>query len=276
MIKTNIKVIEKIGKKPGKTAVVLVGMHGNETCGIDALTKILLSLSVESGKVFFIYGNLEAIKQNKRFIEHNLNRCFLPIQPKEIASTLEGKTALELMSYLDKADVLLDIHSSNSPTSIPFIISDERSITLAKNIPFEIVSLGWDKHEKGSSDFYMHLQNKRGICVECGYTKDQKSVDRAILAIRHFLISEKIILGNLEPSQSQTYYKIISLYKNNIFPFKKEREFADFEILQKDELIGKEGNTPIYVKKGKALLFVRDRDKLDEECFLVAEKISAP
>src|SRR3989344_8138146 len=137
---TNIRLIEKQGKNNGKTIVILAGIHGNEICGIKAFDKLIPKLEIESGKVIFIYANIEAIKQNKRFIEFNLNRAFLKKQPKEIENTLEGKTAKEIMPYLEKADLMLDIHASNSSESVPFLICNEKNIILANALPVEIVT----------------------------------------------------------------------------------------------------------------------------------------
>lgn len=270
---SNIKVIEKLGKTQGKTAVILAGVHGNEICGIIAFDKIIPSLEIKSGKVLFIYSNLEAIRQNKRFIEENLNRCFLPIQSKEVSQTLEGKTAKEIEPYLDGADFLLDIHASNSINSIPFVITDDNSLEIAETIPCKIISLNWDSFEKGTTDHYMHLNNKKGICFESGYTKDQKSVNRAEDAIISFLTNLDFIEGIKEQIGKKEYFKIVSIYKNNKFPFKKSRDFGDFEVLKEKTLIGKEGNKDVFLDAGFAVLFVRDREDLDNECFLVARKI---
>src|SRR3989338_8412149 len=115
---SNIQIVEK-------NVVILVGVHGNEVCGVKAVDQLLPILQIKSGNVMFIYANLEAIKQRKRFIEQNLNRCFLKKQPLEIKNSIEGKTAQEIIPYLDKADVLLDIHASFTKDSIPFVICDE-------------------------------------------------------------------------------------------------------------------------------------------------------
>src|SRR3989338_5463841 len=127
----NIKVIEIEGQKKGKTIAVLVGVHGNELCGVKALDSLIPKLNIESGKIIFIYANLEAIKQNKRFIEANLNRCFLKEQPLGMRETLEGKTAKEIMPYLNEADVALDIHASFTDKSSPFVICNQAAIAEA-------------------------------------------------------------------------------------------------------------------------------------------------
>lgn len=268
---SNIKVIEKTSKKPGKNIVILAGVHGNESFGCKILDKLIPQLKISTGKVTFIYANLKAIKQNKRYIDFNLNRCFLIPQPKKIIDSLEGKTAKEIMPYLNKADIMLDIHASTIKNSVPFIICQPHSFNFAKSLPFKIISYNWDKFEKGGTDFYMNLQKKVGICAECGYTKDSRNKKRGEKILINFLIKIGAIRGKLKEEKNQKIFKIRSLYKNKKKSFKKEKNFKNFEEIKKKTLIGKEGNKKIYVNKGNYLLFVHDRTKLNEECFLTAK-----
>lgn len=266
---TNIKVIEINGEEKEESIIILAGVHGNENFGVAAIEEIIQDLRIEKGRITIIFANLEAIKQNKRFVEYNLNRCFLKDQPKELENTLEGKTAREIIPYLDKADYLLDIHGSNSLDSIPFMICQPNSFSIAEQIPFKIISYNWDDFEQGSSDYYMNLKNKIAVCVECGYIGDQLSKERAKIAIKSFL---KATLNKNKTVTEKKYYKIIELYKNKYSIFKKAREFSDFELLEEDTIIGKDGTEDIIVKKGKIIIFVRDRNNIEEECFLIAEE----
>jgi len=85
------------------------------------LDEIIDNIEIISGKVYFIYANLEAIKQNIRFTETNLNRCFMKLNSLE---TYEKKRALEIMTILNKSDYLLDIHNTESfNSSLEFLIT---------------------------------------------------------------------------------------------------------------------------------------------------------
>lgn len=269
---SNIKVTEKIGNKPGKSIVILAGVHGNETCGIKAFDKMIPELKIQSGKVIFIYANLEAIKQNKRFIDKNLNRCFFKQQPIEIAESLEGKTAKEIMPYLDSADLILDLHASFIKGSIHFVICDEKQLCNTKIFDSEIVTYNWDSFEAGSTDYYMNLQNKPAFCFECGYLNNEKSTKIARNAINNFLIFSGNIKGKLFTKENQRYIKIKLLYKNKEDTFKKVKNFKDFEKFNKNTIIGYVGEKPILAEKNDIILFLKNADKLNEECFLIAEE----
>lgn len=268
----NIKVVVKTGKNPGKNTVILAGVHGNEICGIRALDNIIPKINIEFGKITFIYANLEAIKQNKRFIEKNLNRCFFKKQPAEIEGTLEGRTAKEIMPYLDSADLLLDVHASYIKDSTPFVICDKKNVKTAEIFNGEIVSYNWDPFEQGSTDYYMNLQGKPGFCIECGYLGDSETQRIAENAITNFLIYSGNIIGDLLLRKDQRIIRIKSLYKNTEEKFKITRYFPDFEKFVERTLIGKEGNREVYADAGDIILFAQDNEKIGEECFLLGEE----
>jgi len=252
--------------------VILAGVHGNEVCGVKAFNNLIPKLKIKNGKIFFIYANLEAIKQNKRLIECNLNRCFLKKQTSEIEKSIEGKTAKEIMPYLDRAEAMLDIHASNIQDSKPFIICDLKQLSKGEIFEAEIVSYNWDVFEPGSSDYYMNLQSKPGFCFECGYFNDEKTQEIAEKAIKNFLVYSGNVSGKIRYKKDQKILKIKSLYKNKQSSFKRARYFPDFEKFKQKTLLGKEGNKKIYANKGDIVLFIKDKEKLNEECFLLAKE----
>jgi succinylglutamate desuccinylase len=265
----NSKIIIKEGKNSGKNIAILVGIHGNEKPGIIALDNLVDKLEINSGKVYFIYANLEAIKQNKRFIDYNLNRCFLKNQSLEMSKTLEGKTAAEIMQILDKVDICLDLHASNSPDSVPFLIYESKQEDLLSCFPTQIITSGWNTFQSGATEGYMLSLEKIGICFECGYIGDDNSILLAEKAIINFLKFLNMIEGSPERFNNQKKYFLKTMYKNSFGSFKKSKEFADFEEINRETLIGFDGNVPIYITDNCKILFVRDREKINEECFIV-------
>ncbi len=271
-MKSNIKIVEKQGEYGGKKLVVLVGVHGNELCGVKAADFLLPKLKINIGKVTFIYANLEAIKQNKRFVEQNLNRCFLNQQPFKIKQSLEGRTAREIMPYLEEADAMLDIHASFTKDSIPFVICDESNTEIANIFSVGKVVYNIDSFHPGSTDGYMNLQNKPGFCFECGYANDSKTQTVAEEAIISFLTYYGCIENKINQLiNNPKLIKIIDIYRNKYGHFKSNRDFNDFEEMKEKTIIGLDGDKEVFVDEGQLVLFVRDREKLNEECFLVGK-----
>jgi len=272
MLESNIKVIEVKGKKQGKEVLVLAGVHGNEICGPRAFDKIIPNLEIESGNVTFIYANLEAMRKNVRFVEANLNRCFMKDQSEEIRETLEGKTAREIIPFLEKADVVLDLHASNTKDSVPFVICSEQLVSDAKIFDAGIVTYNFDPFEQGTTNHFMNLAGKKAFAVECGYAADPETQKVAEKEITNFLSYVGCIESEIELKSNQRVLKIVYVHKNKNAPYKNSRYFPDFEKLKEKTLIGKEGNEELYGEKGQIVLFTRDRDNLNFECFLLAEE----
>ena len=267
-----------IGKKPGKTISILAGIHGDETCGIEAFKEIIPTLSIERGKVHFIYGNLLAIKKKTRFIEMNLNRAFKPkemLSAKEMES-YERKRAEIIMAYLDESEASLDIHSSKTKNSSPFIICEPKSFHIAERISFPIKSFGWDDLEPGGTDYYMNKKGGFGLCVECGYHFDTSSIEIAKQAIVDFLILHNIISGQIPgKNNAQKTIQAYKIYhtKNNFIPAKN---FSDFGLLKKGEFLGKDGDEKIYApqENKNLIIFCRKREKAGQEAFILGREVN--
>lgn len=274
-MKTVEGVVTLIGKQPGKTLTIMGGVHGDEVCGIKALDEIISNISLKQGKVHFVYGNPQAIGICKRQTEMNLNRAFRSdelLSEKEKQS-YERQRALEIMPFMDESVALLDVHSSTTKISTPFIICEPHSFEIAKFLPFPIISYGWDLIQAGGTDYYMNHNGKIGICVECGYHLDPDAPRRAIESIMIFLS----LFGAIDkrPSEKSVDQKIIHAYqihltKTDFTPF---REFADFESLEEGEIIGTDGNDYILAPSNACVVFPHRREKPSEEAFVLGKRI---
>jgi len=245
----NSNVIVKDSKKPGLHVVVMAGVHGDEVCGVRALDELIPKIKVKKGKVTFIYANLEAIKQNKRLIKYNLNRCFLSDQPENIYKTLEGRTARELIRILDDADVLLDIHASTSKKTIPFIICEKDSYLYANALPFKFVCGGFGTVYPGATDHYMNQNKKPALCVECGYLGDKNSTIIAKKTVLLFLKKTGSIAGKASTLAAKKFFEVNFLYKNKFGPFRVSRDFPDFEELTGTTVVGYDGGEEYLLRK---------------------------
>lgn len=267
-----MKIYHLKSKNQGKTSLILVGVHGNEKCGIEAFEKIAPTLSIKNGEVFFIIGNPKAVEKNVRFIDENLNRLFRKEILSENKNTYERTLVPELMKYMQKSDALLDIHASNTPDSEPFIIAESNAKYITKHLPIKIVVSGFDKLEPGGTDGFMNSLGKIGICIECGYTKDQKSTEVAMESIYTFLGLMGHIDTEEKSNEEQVCYQMETLYHTKTDSFKLTKEFKDFEFVEKGTLIGIDGADSILAQKDGFILFARNRDAKGDEAFLFGIK----
>lgn len=258
------------GDRPGKNLVILAGIHGNEVAGVEAFKEIIPTLTIQNGSVTFLFGNLEAIALRKRLVQVNLNRLF----KKESALTQTEKESVEysrsrqLLPYLEKADALLDIHSSGTPESQPFVICDGKSFDVAKYLPAAIISSGWDDIHPGSTDAFVNAKGGMGICIECGFHDDPSGIEVAKTAVLNFLYVMGAMPGKLSDStESKRYIDVTSTYITTT-DFIPTRDFRDFERVKTDEVIGTDGGTEIKAKEEGVVIFVSPRKNPGEEAFV--------
>lgn len=259
------------GSAAGKELLVIAGIHGNETCGIEAMQALLPTLSVSAGRVTFIHGNMQAIENNVRFVEQNLNRLFRPSSElsETQKSSYEYVRTQELMPLIEQSDAVLDIHSSATIGSPPFVICGRQNIDEAKRLPFPLISYGWDALEPGGTDDYALRKGVSGITVECGFHKDPEAVVLAQEAIRAFLYLHGAINSYVSNFTSATPQEIevISIHhtKSDFVP---SRVFKDFEEVAKGDVMGTDGKDTIHVLEPGVVVFVRTRTSPKEEAFI--------
>lgn len=277
----NIEGLYKLeGAEKGKTVVVVAGVHGDEVSGIRALHQAVRSVYIQKGVVYFLIGNPRAVQKGTRSIERNLNRMFRSddlLSQKEKES-YEYYRSRELMPIFDTGDALLDLHSSSSLKSTPFIICEPHSYEVASFLSVGLVSSGWDNLEPGGTDYYMNLQKKIGICLECGSHGDARGQNLAFQSILSFL--ERLGLGP-EPvpdvtlprppySQRKVHMSHIHLTSHNFFP---QKEFADFEQVRREEVLGTDGGREITAPYNGLIVFCRTRQSPKEEAFLLGKEV---
>ena len=105
------------GLKLGPSVIITGAVHGNETCGTQAIHRVLEDiaqkrLSIVSGMVTFVpITNPLAYARHERAGDRNLNRNLYPVaQPADF----EDHVANWLCPLLARHEVLLDLHSTRA------------------------------------------------------------------------------------------------------------------------------------------------------------------
>ena len=110
--------------QPGPRLIVTGAVHGNETCGSQAIERV--AREFDSGTLVLQHGSLTlvpvtnplAFERGQRNGDRNLNRNLLPTaQPQDF----EDRVANVLCPLLAEHDVLLDLHSFHSAGE-PFLM----------------------------------------------------------------------------------------------------------------------------------------------------------
>lgn len=263
-------VVVKIGKEPGKNIAIFAGIHGNETVGVLALTKAIKEIEVKHGSVYFVFANPEAIKQNVRQVNVNLNRLF---GSDEVGETYEYVRVRKLMSILDKCEALLDIHASNSKITKPFIICRKDDVNFSAKLSVGIVSHGWDYLVPNSTDAYMSKQNKIGICFECGSVfEPEKNLPSAMRVIKQFLSELGAIDKNVELNkENQKIIEIDRIVTKQTDHFSFSIEFNDFDTLPDGKIFAQDGNMKYIAKPNECIIFPRPNTVIGGDAFIIGK-----
>lgn len=266
-------IIQIIGTQDGPTSIILAGVHGDETCGVEAFEKMLPALKIEKGTVLFGYGNPAAIAANKRFTEANLNRMFRgdDVIAESDKESYEYGRAQFLKRHLDRADALLDIHASSIPKSRAFVICEANAQEVARYLPVDLVVSGFDQVEPGATDSYMNILGKIGICIECGHIGDPQATELAEESIYAFLKARGHMANDMR-TRKQSYVRMYDLYTTKTDAFILSKPFENFEAVEAGQVIGMDGEEEITAAKPSVILFAHDCKKIGSEAFLLGEK----
>lgn len=161
------------------TGHIVIGsiIHGNETGSLPAVIQIVEELIDKKysfgGKISLFLGNKKAALANKRFLEHDLNRCFAFADTS--AFSHEKKRAVELKELLKTADVFIDFHQTTRACKEPFYIFAMHNISYlwARAIGVSKVFVTRKSTRPYSaegmcSDEFVRLLQKPGITLELG------------------------------------------------------------------------------------------------------------
>ncbi|MEP6965808.1 MAG: succinylglutamate desuccinylase/aspartoacylase family protein [Polaromonas sp.] len=120
----HLRTLSYHGLAPGPRLLVLGAVHGNETCGTQAITQLIAeldagALGIERGCVTFVpVTNPLAYGLGQRTGDRNLNRN---MAPSAIPQDFEDRIANRLCPLLDTHDALLDLHSFHTGGA-PFVM----------------------------------------------------------------------------------------------------------------------------------------------------------
>ena len=133
---------------PGPTVMVASLTHGNEVSGaivVDALLSV--GLKPRRGTLIFSFNNIEAyhsfdpkVPFKSRLVDEDFNRTWGRLdQP---ATTVETRRAQVLRPFVERADLLLDLHSMHDDC-VPLMLSGplDKGVAFAKRIgtPVDII-----------------------------------------------------------------------------------------------------------------------------------------
>ena len=189
------------------TIVVAGGTHGNERTGVRLVQKWMehpeCYNSLCSAKVDLVLANPEAVRLNRRYRDHDLNRAFSQVC---LGTTVDSKLyefrrAKELNALYGpkgaatKTDLLLDVHNTGSNMGYCLILSTRDPFTMRASAvltqEFKDAWIYYQPEERSASPYFGTVA-KADVCIEIG-PQQHGTIDAAI-----FEESERLVKRYLE------------------------------------------------------------------------------
>ncbi|WP_298550453.1 succinylglutamate desuccinylase/aspartoacylase family protein [uncultured Algibacter sp.] len=261
---SSLKVDRILGKiegiKPGPTVVFFGGIHGNETSGVFALKDALAGINntYVKGTIYGISGNLKALKENKRYIENDLNRLWTKQQIQKIRNkTVLNEDELELVELFNLLNDILetntspfyfiDLHTTSSKT-LPFITINDALINrkFSEQFPVPIV-LGIEEYLNGPLLSYINQMGYVSLGFESGQHDDFSAITNSIAFVYLTLVysgvlKEEAVINfskyheqlKQHAKNKNAVFEVIYLYKiEKKEHFKMLNGFKSFERIKK-------------------------------------------
>ena len=231
--------IENIDASNISEVLLVGGTHGNELTGINLLRhwrKTKKENNYLDFNLQYLIANPAALEVNKRYIDHDLNRCFKNIDLKnESLTSREQLRAKEINQLIgpkgdSKTDFIIDLHTStaNMQTNIVLTRIDTFHLQLAlylkKELPDVVITSVSDIM---SDQPFLESVAPRGIVIEVGpipqgsieyncFKITQKAVEKTLAFVESY---NKLSADDLEQlKQSDEQLEIMSYHGKINFP----------------------------------------------------------
>jgi predicted deacylase len=298
------------GLAPGQRLVVLGAVHGNETCGTQAIRRVIAE--IESGQLAIVGGSVTfvpvtnplAYLHHQRMGDRNLNRN---LAPTETPAEFEDRIANWLCPLLAQHDALLDLHSfhtagepfvmlgpqDNSGSLEPFARSAEET-ALALSLGVHRFVDGWldtyaagvarrlaagvsareaDVHYGVGTTEYMRAQGGIALTLECGQHDDPAAPGVAYRAIRRALAHLKLTPESPPaPVADMEALRLYQVIDRAHAGDRFARGWASFDRVRAGELIGmRHDGTPVLADCDGRIVFPNPGALPGQEWFYLAK-----
>lgn len=293
------------GTSSGPIVIALSGIHGNEPTGIEAIRHILEKLeskrSVFHGRFLGLIGNIEALRERKRYIDEDMNRIWFtsildkirrtPIEEIKTAERRETKKLLEIIDpfILEEKPkhpvIFVDLHSFSAESGL-FVIStrDERNIELLAQLRVPLI-FGIEKALHGTALKYIQNTGNIGFAFETGQHFTEFAEDNATAGLMCMLVAAGCISASeiddfaryydyLKNQTDSLPHKVEFLYKHIIEPgdrFEMRPGFKNFDSVQKGDWLANDRHGKILAQRTGYILMPLYQQQGEDGFFIVQE-----
>jgi len=299
------------GLTPGAHLIVLGAVHGNETCGTQAIRRVIgeiesAQLNIVAGRVSFIpVTNPLAYSRHQRMGDRNLNRNLVPT---ESPAEFEDRIANWLCPLLAQHDALLDLHSfhtagqpfvmlgpeDNNGTLEPFARAAEETARALSLGVHRFVD-GWldtyaggvarrlaagasprvaDVHYGVGTTEYMRAQGGIALTLECGQHDDTAAPEVAWRAIHNALAHLRLTAVSAPAAVADTEaLRLYQVIDRDHADDTFTRAWSSFDHLHAGDVIGtRHDGTPVLADSEGYIVFPNPNALPGQEWFYLARR----
>ncbi len=254
---------------PGKNPklIIIGGMHGNETSGVEAMQSVLEKLKSKEdklkGTVYFIKGNLRALENGERFVDIDLNRIWHEdnLDKNDAYDYREFRELYRLIEHICGGDyencALLDLHTFSADSGIFCIPAEnKKSEELAKRFGAPFI----EKLASALPETALNFYGEKGmlsLVFEGGQHKTKEAtenLERAVWLMMYYLgIIDKRDFPFIDEMQahirriSEQYpHRLEMIYRHKLEDYHHYKMYDGFRNFMK---INK--NQPLAVQNGQ-------------------------
>jgi len=298
------------GLAPGARLIVLGAVHGNETCGTQAIRRTIAE--IETGQLDIVAGSVTCVPvtnplayvRHQRMGDRNLNRNLVPT---ETPVEFEDRIANWLCPLLAQHDALLDLHSfhtagepfvmlgpeDNQGTLEPFARSAEET-ALALRLGVKRFVDGWldtyaagvarrlaagvsareaDVHYGVGTTEYMRAQGGIALTLECGQHNDPAAPEVAYRAVHNALAHLGLTAAARPAVVTDTEaLRLYQVVDRNHANDQFVRDWASFDRVHAGERIGtRHDGTPVLADSEGYIVFPNPNAQPGQEWFYLAK-----
>jgi len=286
-----------IGKNKAKKLIIIGGMHGNEHSGPEAMDRVIRKLKPQEdkvkGTVYFILGNLEALRRNERFVDVDLNRIW---SDKHLASPNGGydyKELKEIYALIENICegnyppcALLDLHTFSADSGIFCIPAEnEKSEALARYFGVPYI----EKLAKSLPETALNYYGEKGmtsVVFEGGKHNTPEATDnleRAVWLTLDYLgfIDKKDfpfveqMKKELEKISEPYPHRLEMVYHHKLKDFHKYKMnegYYNFKEIDKGEIVARQDDDHVRSPFGGFMLMPLYQKKGSDGFFIVQER----
>lgn len=284
---------------PGPLILAVGGIHGNEPNGpraIRAFTEMLQAQKpLITGTFLGVLGNMGALSESQRFLDKDLNRCFVPGNVLPDSQARIGAEAAELRTLLDIVHGLredfedvcfVDCHTTSAQT-IPYLSTNPHppSLQLANRFPLNNV-IGLQQSIPGCFAEYCNKLDFRGFTFEAGQHLSAAAFSNQVAMLWLLLVYSGALLKSdlksfrhyermlaLDAPDSKRTFRLISHYRITAGEqFVMQRGFSNFDQVAEGALLARNRHGEVLAPADGYLLMPLYQAKGEDGFFLLEEE----